>query len=47
MLQKRYQALLIKHLTQQISKEIQAENPDKDLLIVTDFGVKVETPPFS
>jgi len=39
MLQKRYQALLIKHLKEKIDKSIHSENPDQDLMVFSDPGV--------
>jgi hypothetical protein len=35
MLQKRYQSLLIKHLKEQINKNIKSDKPDKELLVFT------------
>ena len=39
MLQKRYQALLINHLKDQIQKDIQSDNPDPDLRVFSDPAV--------
>ena len=39
MLRKRYQALLIEHLKKHISKNINSDNPDKDLLIFSDSKI--------
>lgn len=39
MLQKRYQALLIEHLKEQIRKDIHSENPDPDLMVFSDQSV--------
>ena len=39
MLHKRYQALLIKHLKQQISEDINSENPDKELEVFSDPSI--------
>lgn len=36
MLQKRYQALLIKHMKAQIQRNIDSDNPDKDLMVFSD-----------
>ena len=39
MLQKRYQALLIKHLKEQIDKNIHSENPDQALMVFCDPAI--------
>jgi len=39
MLQKRYQMLLIKHLTKEIEVNIKSSEPDKDLLVFSDASV--------
>ena len=39
MLQKRYQALLIKHLKEQIDKNIHSENPDQALMVFSDPAI--------
>ena len=39
MLKKRYQALLIRHMKEQIQKEILSEKPDKDLMVFSDPSV--------
>jgi len=39
MLQKRYQALLIKHLKEQIDRNIYSENPDQELKVFSDPAI--------
>ncbi len=39
MLQKRYQALLIKHLKKEIEKNIKSADPDPDLLVFSDASI--------
>ena len=39
MLQKRYQSLLIKHLKEQIDKNIHSKNPDKQLMVFSDPAI--------
>ena len=39
MLQKRYQALLIKHLKEQIDRSINSENQDKELMVFSDPAI--------
>jgi len=39
MLQKRYQSLLIKHLKEQINRNIHSENPDPDLMVFSDPAI--------
>ena len=39
MLQKRYQALLIKHLKEQIDRNIHSENPDQELKVFSDPAI--------
>ncbi len=39
MLQKRYQALLIKHLKEQIDRNINSENQDKELMVFSDPAI--------
>jgi hypothetical protein len=39
MLQKRYQALLIKHLKEQIDKNIHSQNPDHALMVFSDPAI--------
>jgi len=39
MLQKRYQALLIKHLKEQINRNINSENPDQELIVFSDPSI--------
>ena len=39
MLQKRYQALLIKHLKEQIDKNIHSEKPDQELMVFSDPAI--------
>ena len=39
MLQKRYQALLIKHLKEQINSNIKSENQDQKLMVFSDSAI--------